>query len=158
MMCAYCPKLRHLFPMLLARMKPSLPSWPHTAAADSVTSFKVKVGRDVADRFNFGVILGQRELSLNSLPPLSFSTWLMANFLSEMMGLVGKESISHSRCSCSHVECDGISHLLWLGPQDPQTCQDCRQNFARDSRTLKLFPDSRCFIVHNSLSSCQPPV
>ena len=25
--------------MLLARMKPSLPSWPHTAAADSVTSF-----------------------------------------------------------------------------------------------------------------------
>ena len=99
MMCAFCPKLHHLFPMLLARMKPSLPSWPHTAAAaDSVTSFKVKVGRDVADRFNFGVILGRRELSLNSLPPLSFSTWLMANFLSEMMGLASKESISHSRC------------------------------------------------------------
>ena len=98
MMCAFCPKLHHLFPMLLARMKPSLPSWPHTAAADSVMSFKVKVGRDVADRFNFGVILGRRELSLNSLPPLSFSTWLMANFLSEMMELASKESIRHSGC------------------------------------------------------------
>ena len=94
MMCAFCPKLHHLFPMLLARMEPSLPTWPHTATADSVTSFKVKVGRDVADWFNFGVILGRRELSLNSLPPLSFSTWLMANFLSEMMGLASKESIT----------------------------------------------------------------
>ena len=56
----------------------------------------IKVVSDVADRFNFGVILGRRELSPNSLPPLNLSTWLTANFLSDMMGLASKESIRHS--------------------------------------------------------------
>ena len=56
----------------------------------------IKVGSDVAERFNFGVILGRRELSPNSLPLLNLSTWLMANFLSEGMGLASKESIRHS--------------------------------------------------------------
>ena len=56
----------------------------------------IKEGSDVADRFSLGVILGRRELSPNSLPPLSLSTWLMANFLSEMMGLASRERIKHS--------------------------------------------------------------
>ena len=56
----------------------------------------IKVVSDVADSFNFGVILGRRELTPNSLPPLNLSTWLMANFLSDMMGLVRKESTRHS--------------------------------------------------------------
>ena len=84
----------------------------------------IKVGSDVAERFNFGVILGRRELSPNSLPLLNLSTWLMANFLSEGMGLASKESIRlwmRVPCSLSHKEGDCISDLLRLGSQDSNT-------------------------------------
>ena len=61
-----------------------------------VPSQLIKVVSDVADRFIFGVTLGLREMSPNSLPPLSLSTWLMAKFLSDVMGLASKESIRRS--------------------------------------------------------------
>ena len=52
--------------------------------------------REVADRFSLGVILGLRLLSPNSLLPLSFMIWLMANSLSDMALLASKERRRHS--------------------------------------------------------------
>ena len=84
--------------------------------------------------------------------------------------------------SCSHIECDGISHLLWLGSEDPQTCQDMvgsindevanfyikiylevklqtklRKRF-KNPQIVPCKPVLPCLHEDNSLSSCQPPV
>ena len=56
----------------------------------------IKVDSEVADRLSLGVILGLTELSPNSLPFLNFSTWSIANFLSEMIGLASRDRIKHS--------------------------------------------------------------
>ena len=56
----------------------------------------IKVDSEVADRLSLGVILGLTELSPNSLPFLNFSTWSIANFLSEMIGLANRDRIKHS--------------------------------------------------------------
>ena len=85
-------------------------------------------------------------------------------------------------CPCSQVECDGLSHLFWLGPKDPQTCQDMVGGIHDEVAHLDIKVDLKielqaelykglknpqvvpckpvlpCPQVENSLSSCQPPV
>ena len=65
----------------------------------SCTSFSfqlIRVVRDVADMFNFGVILGRTELSPNSAPFLTLKIMLTANSRSSGLGLESKDRRQHS--------------------------------------------------------------
>ena len=77
----------------------------------------IKVESEVADRLSLGVILGLTELSPNSLPFLNFSTWSIANFLSEMIGLASRDRIRGIPCPSFHIWRDGIFHLSRLGSE-----------------------------------------
>ena len=78
----------------------------------------IKVDSEVADRLSLGVILGLTELSPNSLPFLNFSTWSIANFLSEMIGLASRDRIKHSGWVYNApVFTYGIFHLSRLGSE-----------------------------------------
>ena len=85
-------------------------------------------------------------------------------------------------CAGSHIECDDISHLFWLGPKDPQTCEDMvggvhdevanlhivvyleiilQAELHKGLQNPQVIPSQAmlpCPEIYNSLTCCQPPV